>query len=193
MGVSHDLDVALVGTDPDLFEVFYREHVEAVQRFVARRVNDPHVAADLTADIFLAVIEAAASYRPEAGPPRAWLFGVARNVTSTELRRRRRHTQAVGRLQGRRQLEPDAIERAVERIDAAREARALVARLDVLTPAARAVFELVVVDGLGVVETAQVLGLTQGTVRVRLHRARQQLGAALSGPRTSPLPTEAPS
>ena len=66
-----------IGTDPDALEEFYREHVEAVQRFVARRVFDPHVAADLTADVFVAVIEAAAGYRPDLGPPRAWLFGVA--------------------------------------------------------------------------------------------------------------------
>jgi RNA polymerase sigma-70 factor (ECF subfamily) len=29
-----------IGTDPDLFEAFYREHVEGLQRFVARRVGD---------------------------------------------------------------------------------------------------------------------------------------------------------
>jgi RNA polymerase sigma-70 factor, ECF subfamily len=27
-----------IATDPDAFERFYREHVEAVKRFVARRV-----------------------------------------------------------------------------------------------------------------------------------------------------------
>ncbi len=29
-----------IGTDPDLFEAFYREHVEDLQRFVARRIGD---------------------------------------------------------------------------------------------------------------------------------------------------------
>ena len=48
-----DPDLRRIGTDPDSFEAFYREHVEAVQRFVARRVRDPERAADLTADIFL--------------------------------------------------------------------------------------------------------------------------------------------
>jgi hypothetical protein len=49
-----------IATDPDAFERFYREHVEAVQRFVARRVDDPYLAADLTADVFVAAIESAA-------------------------------------------------------------------------------------------------------------------------------------
>ena len=46
-------DVGSIATDPDAFEVFYREHLETVQRFVARRVADPQLAADLTAEVFL--------------------------------------------------------------------------------------------------------------------------------------------
>ncbi|MFD0786860.1 sigma factor, partial [Micromonospora azadirachtae] len=68
----HDLDpaegdVSRIGVDPVAFEAFYRRHVAAVGRFVARRVDDPHLAADLTADVFLAVIESAAGYRPDRG------------------------------------------------------------------------------------------------------------------------------
>lgn len=191
MSVSQDISVALVGSDPEEFEAFYREHVDAVQRFVARRVNDPHVAADLTADIFLAVIETAAGYRPEAGSPRAWLFGVARNVVLMELRRHRRQTHAIDRLQGRRHLQADAFDRAVERIDAEREARTLLGQVQALSPGLRAVFELTVVDGLTIADTAQVLDIEVGTVRVRLHRARQQLGAALTEHHTHALPREA--
>src|SRR6266508_4620242 len=40
-----------IASDPDAFERFYREHVEAVQRFVARRVDEQYLAADLTADV----------------------------------------------------------------------------------------------------------------------------------------------
>ena len=58
-----------------------------MQRFVARRVADPYLAADLTADVFLAAIDSAPSYRPERGEPAAWLFGIARNVVGTEHRR----------------------------------------------------------------------------------------------------------
>ena len=37
--------MARIAHDPDVFEAFYREHVDAVQRFVARRIADPHLAA----------------------------------------------------------------------------------------------------------------------------------------------------
>ncbi|MFD0776472.1 RNA polymerase sigma factor [Streptomonospora algeriensis] len=53
---------------PDRFEEFYRRHVERITRFVARRVEDPHTAADLTADVFLAAIRSAAVYAIEEEP-----------------------------------------------------------------------------------------------------------------------------
>ena len=63
-------DISDIGRDPDAFEAFYRQHLPWVRRFVARRVDDPHTAADLTADIFLAVIDSAARYDASAGTAR---------------------------------------------------------------------------------------------------------------------------
>ena len=57
-----------IAREPDALEAFYRDHVEAVQRFVARRVSDPHLAADLTADVFLAAVDSASSYDSSRGP-----------------------------------------------------------------------------------------------------------------------------
>jgi RNA polymerase sigma-70 factor (ECF subfamily) len=70
-------DPAEISSDPDAFERFYRRHVEAVERFVARRVSDPCLVADLTADVFVAAIDSAGAYRRSRGEPRAWLFGIA--------------------------------------------------------------------------------------------------------------------
>ena len=169
------MDPTAIGTDPDALEAFYREHVEAVQRFVARRVSDPHLAADLTADVFLEAIEACGRYQADLGPPGAWLFGVARNVLAMHVRRRVREARAVGRIQGRRLLDPDSVQRIVERIDAEREARELWHALAELEEGQRAVVELVAVDGLTPTEAAAVLGISGGAARVRLHRARQTL------------------
>lgn len=72
--------VRSIGTDPAAFTMFYRADVDEVTRFVARRVADPQLAADLTAEVFLAAIEAAARYRGSFGGPRTWLYGIARNV-----------------------------------------------------------------------------------------------------------------
>src|SRR4051812_14987804 len=99
-----------IAHDPLVFEAFYRANVEPVQRFVARRVADPFLAADLTADVFLAAIDGAAGYRPERGSPSAWLFGVARVVVAAEYRRAGRERRATARVAGRRLLGDDDLE-----------------------------------------------------------------------------------
>lgn len=168
---------AAIATDPDAFELFYREHVAQVQAFVSRRVSDAATAADLTADVFLAVIARAHTHDPSLGSPRMWLYGVARTVVAGELRRSGRHARAVSRVSGRRLLDGDAHQAVVDRLDAEREARRLHRRIEGLPRALRDVIELVGLDGLEVAEAAEVLGIRPGTARVRLHRARRLLTA----------------
>lgn len=185
----------LIAHDPAKFEAFYREHVEAVQRFVARRVADPHLAGDLTADIFMAAIDAAGGYRANRGVPRAWLFGIARNVVHAEFRRSGREDRASARIRGSRLLDADDVTRIQERIDAERQSRALYAALDELSEPERAIFELHALDDLAPGEAAAVLGIHPITARVRLHRARVALRARLAEdpvPSGSVCPTAAP-
>jgi RNA polymerase sigma-70 factor (ECF subfamily) len=167
--------VRSIGSDPAAFTEFYRAHVDEVTRFVARRVADPQLVADLTAEVFLAVIEAAARYRGSHGGPRTWLYGIARNVIAAEFRRSAREQRAESLIAGRRLLDADDVERLTERIDAMRQVRELHAALQALPEGERAVLELVSVDGLTVAEAAEVLRIRQVAARVRLHRARKAL------------------
>jgi len=177
---SSDGDLRRIATDPDAFEAFYREHVEAVQRFVARRVDDRERAADLTAEIFLATIASAGAYRPGRGTPVAWLFGVARNVLADDRRRSARELRATSEIVGRRLLDDDDIARIEARLDAAARSRALYAAIATLPENERTVLELVAVDDLPVAQAAAALGIRPVTARVRLHRARRTLRARLA-------------
>ena len=127
-----------IAHDPGVFEAFYRANVEAVQRFVARRVDDPRLAADLTAEVFLAAIDAAPGYRPDRGAPEAWLFGIARNLVAAEHRRAGRERRARARIEGHPLLDADDVARLQDRIDAAAQARKLYAALAGLPDAERA-------------------------------------------------------
>ena len=139
-------------------------------RFVTRRVADPQLAADLTADVFLAAIEAAAQYRGSFGGPRTWLFGIVRNVVAAEFRRSARERRAEDLIAGRRLLDADDVDCLVTKINAARQVRELHADLQALPDGERAVLELVAVDGLSVAEAAAALGIRPVAARVRLHR-----------------------
>lgn len=168
-----------IGTDPDLLEVFYREYVEDVQRFVARRVGDREHAAELTAEIFLAAIDSADRYRPQKGVPRAWLFGIARTLLASDRRQRGRERVGQARLQGGALLDEEDSARMDARLDAAAQSRRLYEAMDRLPEAERAVLELVVIDELSVTEAAAAAGVRPVTARVRLHRARRKLRAEL--------------
>ena len=171
-----------IGRDADAFEAFYREHLPWVRRFVARRVDDPHTAADLTADIFLAVVDSAGGYRLSAGAPGAWLAGVARNVVADHFRRRVRETRATARLSGRALLDEHSFELLAQRIDSERLTRELYRSLAALPASQRAVVELVAIDGLSLIEAANALGISAGNARVRYHRARNRLQHVLPSP-----------
>ena len=184
-------DVRHIHADPDALEAFYREHVDAVQRFVARRVASPELAADLTADVFVAAIESANGYRGDRGTPAAWLFGIARHVVSAEYRRAGRERSAVP-ITGSALLDEDDVADNVARSDAAAGARELYRAMDRLPERERAVLELVAVDQLSVTEAAAALGIRNVTARVRLHRARRRMEQELASPADGAVETTRP-
>ncbi|SDI42844.1 RNA polymerase sigma-70 factor, ECF subfamily [Sinosporangium album] len=170
--------------DPVALEAFYRRHVDDVMRFVVRRVSDPHVAADLTSDIFMAVLDSAHTYVPGRGSEVAWLYGIARNVVSGHHRRSVLEAQANSRVVGRRLMDDDDLVRMEERIDAERRLRDARQVMADLPEGERAVLELVAIDQLTVTEAASALGIRKVTARVRLHRARRALEKVASSAAT---------
>jgi len=170
-----DAGIAEIADDPEAFEAFYRRHIDVITRFVTRRIDDPHLVADLVADVFIAVVDSAHTYRADRGTETEWLYGVARNTLSAYRRRAARQKSLEHRIAGRRLLDGDDVSRLEDRIDAEKPARRLLAAMADLPESERAVLELVVIDQLSVGEAAVVLGIRQGTARVRLHRARRSL------------------
>ena len=171
--------VARIGEDAEAFESFYREHVDAVLRYATRRTDDPHDAADLVAEVFLAAIRSASGYREELGSPLACLYGIARNLAAAERRRAARTAAAEARIRGHRLLDQDDIARLEERIDAERSSRSLLTHIAELPESQREVLELIAIDGLTTAQTAAVLGISTVAARVRLHRARSTLHTML--------------
>jgi RNA polymerase sigma-70 factor (ECF subfamily) len=168
-------EVSAIGHDPQAFTAFYETHLEAVQRFIARRVSDPHLAADLTADVFLAAIHSARKYNPGRGSAAAWLIGVSRNVVNAEFRRAAKDRATARLVSGRELLDGDSLADVEARLDAERAARDVYAAVSKLPAKDRALVELVAVDGMAVADAARLLGITEGAARVRWHRSRTRI------------------
>ncbi len=170
--------VPMIGTDPEIFDAFYNEHLEDLQRFVARRVGDPERAADLTADIFLAAIGSSHRYRPRA-TPKTWLYGIAVVIVAEDRRQGARDRAREKRIRGSALLDEEETARIEGQIDAAARARRIFEAMDRLGEDERAVLELVAIDELTVAEAAAAVGVRPVTARVRLHRARRKVRADL--------------
>ncbi|WP_107421686.1 RNA polymerase sigma factor [Streptomyces sp. CB02488] len=174
-----DRTAAPPASDPAGFAAFYEQQFDAVLGFVTRRVDNPHLAADLTADIFVAALESAHTYDARRGVPVAWLYGISRNVLNTHFQGSVREQRAVARIRGHRLLDEQDLGAIEARIDADRAARDMASAHAALSEPLRKVLDLVALDGLTVREAAQALGITVTAARVRLHRARKALRGAV--------------
>lgn len=104
--------------------------------------------------------------------PEAWLRTVAVNVARSRWRRMRRLDVLIGRAGQRAQVAP-GLGLSPDRV-------VLMAAIRGLPPAQRMVIALFYFADLSVREVAETLRVPEGTVKVRLARARNRLGKLLT-------------
>jgi RNA polymerase sigma-70 factor (ECF subfamily) len=148
-------------------EALYHLHGRALLGYLRRSFSGTEAAEDLLHETFVHALRRA-DRLAEAASPRAWLFGIARHVGLTALRRRRTEL-----LPAETASAPPA--EADERLDRMRRAIAA------LPPPQREAIELRLVDELSYEDIAAVLGVPVGTVRSRLHHAVRRLRETLAG------------
>lgn len=89
---------SVVACDDASFSVVYRRHLGMVVGWCVRRTGDPELAADLTAEVFAAVLVSAARYEPTHDSAAGWLLGIASNVLGHSVRRGQVDARARRRL-----------------------------------------------------------------------------------------------
>jgi RNA polymerase sigma-70 factor (ECF subfamily) len=159
--------------DVQAYERLYRAHLARVYNLV-RRMAGPGEADELTQDVFVRAWQKLHLFRGDAAFS-TWIHRVAVNVVLEWLRSRRhekfRHQdpEAVFDVTAGRPDRPDA------KLD-------FEAALEQLPAGAREIFVLHDVEGHKHVEIADMLGISPGTSKAQLHRARLLMRRFLSGP-----------
>jgi RNA polymerase sigma factor (sigma-70 family) len=173
--VDENLRCGPIEAPPD-FEDAFREHFAPVYRFIARRVGTD-LAEDLAAEAFATAYRRRASYDPDRGSLRSWIFGIAANLVRGHWRDEQQLLELDARLAdgGTASFDDDADSRVVAAALAPRIAGALAA----LNARQRDVLLLHAWAGLSHEEIAAALGIANGTARSRLSRARAALRAGL--------------
>ena len=85
--------------DPDAFAAFYTLYVARVSVYFVRRIFDPEVAVDLTAETFALALERRRQFRgSSAEEEQGWLFAIARSLLHGYWRKGRVEQAGVVRL-----------------------------------------------------------------------------------------------
>ena len=166
--------------DGELFELVYRTAGTAVLGYALRRCESREDALDVVAETFTVAWRRRADMPADPDEARPWLFGIARRCLANAARSSTRASRLGQRLA--EFLPPGAVPDPASLHERSTDAGAMREALRGLSDDDRELLTLVAWEGLTPARAADVLGLTAGAARVRLHRARARLRAALPDP-----------
>lgn len=182
-----DLLKRLRNHDPDALAGVFDAYADRLFRLAVSILRDDTEAEGVVQDTFVRLIESLDRLEGRAAIG-TWLYRVAYNLAVDRVRRRRVVLTIDDDFadQEDTELPPPVVlsdwSSAPEEVFSTEEARSELRRtLDTLPEKLRTVFTLREIEGLSTLETAEVLGIEAGAVKVRLHRARLILREELSG------------
>lgn len=164
-------------------ERLHREHGERIRRYLTRLVG-ANEAEDLTQDVFEKAQQTIDTFRGDSRVL-TWLFRVATNAAIDRLRSSARRATIERHDDGGEPQEPELAgdaprERSLDaEVDLARMRACILGVVEQLPTSQRAAILLGELRGLSDRELAEALGISLGAAKIRLHRARRALKAAL--------------
>jgi RNA polymerase sigma-70 factor (ECF subfamily) len=176
----------------DAFTALYDRYGDRIHSYCFRRTASAASAQDLTSVVWLEVWRSRdRAELHEDGSLAPWLFGIARNVIRNSERSLHRHRAALSRLPDP-ENEPDHADLVSARLDDERRMAEVLAAVGRLPKREQDVLTLVAWADLSQAEVAAALGISVGTVKSRLSRARARLRKAEEpSPSTASVPTTA--
>ncbi len=158
--------------DPDAVEALYEHYADAIYRFIYYRVSNRRDAEDLTAEVFVKMVEGLPAYRSRGAPFEAWLYRIARaRVIDFQRRLRRRPENELSDALMDTGTHPE------DRIEQRQEIESLRAALKLLSDDEQTLLILRFVEHKSHQEAAAILGKTPAAVRAMQHRVLVRLAA----------------
>jgi len=163
--------------DGQAFEALFHFYRDDVFRFAYLVVRDATLAQDVVQETFLKVFRSIANFQFRSSF-KSWLYRVAVNEAITLLRRRRIREELDPTPGAVQEHQRDRVERAWQPEEAvldSEERKLLHVAIGRLDPVHRTVIVLKYFHDFSDTEIAAVIGCPPGTVKSRLHRARELL------------------
>jgi RNA polymerase sigma factor (sigma-70 family) len=159
----------------DAFAQLYRANVQAIYRYIHYRVNDVHLAEDMTGDVFTRALKSMSSYTDQGKPFLAWLYRIA-------------HARVIDyyRKTKRRPVESDVDDEPIpittdmdEGLLRRQAAKALREAIAHLTDEQQQVIILRFIEGHRIEIVADMMGKNANAIKALQHRALRSLAGRL--------------
>jgi RNA polymerase sigma-70 factor, ECF subfamily len=180
MGTVHHTDeTLLLSGDLEDFGRFYDRYVSPLLAFFQRRVGNPEVAADLTAETFAAAMVARKRYEARTATAAVWLFAIAQHKLADY------HRRGSAEMRMRRRLGMEPVSVTAEDAEMIRLLGEEVAAeiLDELPADQREAIRAHVLDDRDYADIARTQHLSEATVRKRVSRGLSVLRNRAGGTR----------
>jgi len=155
------------------FQKIFIEHKDAVYRFAWRMTGSEAVAEDIAQDVFVFLLHQPHRFDPGRGSMRGFLLGIARNTALKRWRDESRWEELVD-------TEFVAKETSLERMESREIGEIVGDAVRSLPLLQREVLILAEYDEMSIEEIATAVESQTGTVKSRLHRARENLRRILA-------------
>ncbi|MCK5826931.1 sigma-70 family RNA polymerase sigma factor [Candidatus Bipolaricaulota bacterium] len=157
--------------DRGAFQLLYERYADAVYRYALSILRKPHLAEDVLQETMMAVWKGAKNFKGRSKVT-TWMLGITRNQAHNILRKE---------AKGQRLPASDPTTTTPHNPTQSLHVDLCVQdALDMLSPNHREVMHLVFYENLTVRETAELLKIPTGTVKSRMHHARQALAKELT-------------
>lgn len=144
----------------DAFEGWYRDNASRLRAFLRHLLGDEQIAEDLMQEAFIQIWRRPQGYKSQRGSLRSYLFGTARNLAKGWFRKQR-----TG----------DSLDREIPLWDRMETNSMVAEAFNRLDPEDKTILWLREVEGQSYMELSTILEIPVGTVRSRLHNAREAL------------------
>jgi RNA polymerase sigma-70 factor (ECF subfamily) len=146
------------------FKDFYNSQRRKFLAYLIRRSGDYHLACDIMQESFVRLYE---KYTTESFTPQL-LYTIGRNIALDSLRKRKNHPSSLGD-------DDEPVDSQEHYLMVRDEYRRVLAAMQHLEDDERDLLSLVVSSEMPYRELAQMTGISEANVKVKIHRARKKL------------------
>ena len=157
--------------DHQAFGVLFDRYSLNIYRFLCSQVSDPYEAENLTSEVFLRAWQSLSSYKDQGYPFSSYLFRIARNAVIDHRRKARIPVRPLHQVN----IPAEDMDQPGEVLAKNVELNQLKEGLLGLKEVYRSVLILRFLIGLSSSEVSQIMGRSDGAVRVLQHRALKKL------------------